>query len=189
MIAELALGVLAGTGIGVAGAISLYRYRLKRRALASYAAMRTAVALKSYTYSCWKLIIDNRNAEAAHGYELPHWDSDLPAMPEYPDDPEGWRALDAALANQALCLGNKIEVGQARIHSALEFDEGSVRTVVEAQAIGVGTEAWNLANEIRALYGLRASELPHGFSASNILDDVQREAWQRSADSLTAVEA
>jgi hypothetical protein len=127
--------------------------------------MRLAIALEGYTYSCWKLIVENQNAETPQDYEFPDWDPDLPMMPQYPDDPDGWRALDIDLANQVLSLPNQIEGGQAAIYAAIEFEEGHVQDVVEEQASKLGVDAWNLAGQLRHLYGLSGNVLAHGDAA------------------------
>jgi hypothetical protein len=83
----------------------------------------------------------------------------LPELPPYPDDPEGWQALDLKLASRALSLRNRIAGSQGMIRSTWEHAEDELGEELDEQAGGRGLEAWKIAVDLREKYKLEPVEL------------------------------
>lgn len=141
----------------------------KRRAHAGYHALRLAVVLEAYAYECSDFIDKNDNAQTLPDQEYPEWDVTLPGLPAYPDDAEGWQAIDLRLAARALNLRNRITGSQDIIASTIEFSEDDLGDTLDEHASERGLEAWEIAVALRRKHGLDPVELIWDF-----VDSMQR---------------
>ena len=71
--------------------------RTQKKEKAAYLALRLAVLLEGYASKCCDFYFDNLNAVEPPDEPYPAWRTDLPEMPELPDDTEAWRAMDKKL--------------------------------------------------------------------------------------------
>lgn len=126
----------------------------KRKAQGGYHALRLAVLLEAYAYSCADLIQKNSNAETPPDQEFPDWDIKLPELPAYPEDAEGWHAIDLSLAARVLNLRNRISGSQGLILSSVEFSEDELGETVDEEVGERGLEAWEIAVALRRKHGL-----------------------------------
>jgi hypothetical protein len=102
-----AVGALFGAAGGTAlvqGIFVIHRDHRQGKAQAAYMAMRLAVTLESYAVACCDFVGKNDVAEYDHERGHPDWDTTLPTLVPYPDDAEGWRAIDHDLAEKCLIL-------------------------------------------------------------------------------------
>src|SRR5215813_5610418 len=86
----------------------MYRDRRTRKNHAAYMAVRLAVTLENFSWSCANFIQDNHNAETPPDHEYPNWEVDLPDLAPYPDDSDGWRAIDPKSVGRVLGFRNKL---------------------------------------------------------------------------------
>lgn len=147
------LGAGAGTATVTFG-LTLWREKVKRRADATYLALRLAVALEGFAGACADLIRDNQNAEPLPGEAYGPCKTKLPALAEYPEDGDGWKALDANSASACLHLRNQIAGSQSAIILALPHFGVDVEGCVQKEAIARALEAHALAVRLRQKYGL-----------------------------------
>lgn len=126
-----------------------------KRARAGYHALRLAVLLEAYAEACADLIIENDNLEPpSPEQEFPDWNLKLPDLPSYPDDAEGWRAIDLQLAARALNLRNRISGSQGIIFANREHTPEELGRVTDEEAAERGLEAWEIAVALRRKHGL-----------------------------------
>lgn len=154
--------IIGGAGLGSAiaqGLIALWRDQRVSRAAASYLAMRIAVTLEAYAVACARLIQDNRDADHRPGEQFPDWETRLPEVGVYPDDADGWRALDAKLADDALSFPAKRQSAIRRINEGIFVDEADTDVYVEAESSRTGAAAWATAKALRRTYGLPSANL------------------------------
>ncbi|HEX5078202.1 MAG TPA: hypothetical protein VFV80_03560 [Geminicoccaceae bacterium] len=116
----------------------------KKKDHASYLALRLAVLLESYATACSDFISENAHAEQGPDDRLPHWNTSLPEMPPYPEDDDGWRAIDRRLAGRVLNLPNRIHVSQNIIAWTFELNDDELGETLDEQAAARGLEAWKL---------------------------------------------
>jgi hypothetical protein len=133
--------------------------RLKTRAHASYHALRLAIVLEAYAYACANFIADNASAQHPPDQEFPDWKTKLPELPPYPDDVEGWRAIDLKLAARALNLRNRIDGSQGFIYSTIEYTMENLEHALDEHSAGRGLEAWEIAVALRRKHRLDPVEL------------------------------
>ncbi len=138
----------------------------KRKANGGYMALRLAVILEAYASACADAISGNQNAEQRPDEQYPDWTAQLPELPEYPDDTEGWRALPIKVAGRVLSLRNKVAGSQSIIDSVVEYSEDYLEEEYAEQAAERGLEAWNLAVELRRTYGLEEVDVVWSYAAS-----------------------
>ncbi len=127
----------------------------RRKSLAGYHALRLAVILESYAYACSEFLTDNANAEHAPGNEFPDWSTQLPTLEPYPDDSEGWRAINLQLAARLLDLRNKAAGSQSIIRATATYAIDDLGDVLDREAGSRGLEAWKLAQALREGHRLR----------------------------------
>ena len=97
-----------------AGTASIYRDSHHRKLQAAYMAMRLAVILEFYASACAHFIQENANVQPPPPTEeFPEWTVELPELPAYPDDADGWRAIDRTLAGRCLNLRPRFTVARA----------------------------------------------------------------------------
>jgi hypothetical protein len=92
------------------------RDRRHSRRHAAYMAMRMAVALEAYSEGCAGLIQtisrDVRRNQGPPGLTIA-----LPTPPHYPEDLDGWKAIDHTLADRCLSFESRTRQSQAiRLH-------------------------------------------------------------------------
>jgi hypothetical protein len=133
--------------------------RRRTRAQAGYHALRLAVVLEAYANMCAAFLAKNSNAQTRDGEQFPDWDITLPKLPPYPEDAEGWHAIDLKLAARALNLRNRIDGSQGVIHSSIEYTEDELEHDLDEQAAARGLEAWDLAVAFRRKHGLEQVDL------------------------------
>jgi hypothetical protein len=157
--AKTAIGAFGGSA-AVQGIFVIYRDRRQRRSHAAYMAMRLAATLEAYAAACVHYIGVNRSLEPDPdpSSEYPNWDIKLPLLAPYPDDAEGWRAIDHRLAGRCLSLPLKIEANQTSIHNAIEYDQGGLEHLLEETAAERGLEAWSLAVALRKRHGIERAD-------------------------------
>jgi hypothetical protein len=152
-LAKTAIGAGFGTAL-VQGLLAIYRDRRHRKSQAAYMAMRVAVTLEFYASACADFIQKNANVEPPPTEQYPAWTTELPELPAYPDDADGWRAIDRALAGRCLNFRNKIHGSQGIINSAIEYSIDDLEDTLGKQADERGLEAWNLAVALRRRHGV-----------------------------------
>lgn len=173
-----------GAGFGTAattGLIALYRDHRQKKSVAVYLAMRLSVILEAYANSCAEFV--NYNANAPHNSredEFPAWKVHLPDLPEYPDDAEGWSALDKKLAMRCLGLRNKIVGSQGIISSYVEHDIDGLEDALNEQAATRGLEAWEIAMKFRRKYTIAAADTVWDFTEG--LERTLRNAKKSAQD-------
>lgn len=131
----------------------------KSKANASYLALRLAVILEGYAYSCSEFISDNGAAPHLPDNEFPEWDTSLPELPHYPDDADGWRAMDRNLAGRVLGFPNKVRSSRGIIRLTIEHTPEDLGETLDEQAAERGLEAWQLAEELRRTYNIPAADV------------------------------
>ena len=130
---------------------------IKRRSEAGYLALRLAVILEAYAYSCASFIADNANAQHPSDEPYPAWNTRLPDLPPFPDEvKEGWHSIDLKLAARALDLPNLRAGSQGMINSTSEFNAYELEHELGEHAGKRGQEAWALAKDLRNRYDLPA---------------------------------
>jgi hypothetical protein len=134
------------------------RDRHRNRRHAAYMAMRLAVALEAYAEGCAILIQEEARAKARPDEVMPDRTKTLPMPPHYPDDVDGWKAIDPKLADRCLGFESRIHQSQALIGSMIDHDLHQLGDEVEGQAINRGLEAWDLAVELRKRHRLASIE-------------------------------
>lgn len=146
------LQTVVGAGIGSAliqVAVPFARDWKKRSAQASYLALRLAVILEAFAAASCDLIAANESASHLPDQRYPNWRTKLPALAEFPSDPEGWLALDRRLAERALTFPNRVSESQGIIDETQFYNDGGTGGAVEAEAMERGLEAWRLASALR----------------------------------------
>jgi hypothetical protein len=140
-------------------------------------AMRLAVALEAYAEGCAGLIQQNaREGPRRHRQNLDWKMMALPTPPHYPDDVDGWKAIDHRLADRCLSFESRSKQSQAIIASVIDDGE-RLADELENQAIERGLEAWELAIELRRRHRLRQID-----PVWNYADDMRaRRARRRDA--------
>ena len=139
--------------------LGIWRDGRKKSADSTYLAVRLTVILEAYAAACADLISRNNMAEIWINDDLPRWDIRLPTLTAFPDDGDGWKALDPNLASECLGLRNKIDGSQGMISETIEHDEMEIGRSVQMQASERGLEAWSLAQRLRKAHRLRPVEL------------------------------
>lgn len=158
-IGKTALGAGVGTAL-VQGLLAIYRDRRNRKSHAAYMAMRLAVTLEFYAKACADFIQENANVQPPPpDEEYPSWKAELPELPAYPDDADGWRAIDCALAGRCLNLRNKIHASQGLIDETIEYNMDALGDTLEEQAAARGLEAWKLALALRRKHGVGKADM------------------------------
>lgn len=141
-----------GAGVGTAtvqAALAIYRDHRQRKVQAAYMAMRLAVTLEAYASACSGFIATNAEAEIPDDEEFPNWSTQLPDLPPYPDDTDGWRAIRRTLAGRCLNFRNKIHGSQEIIYATAEYARDDLGDVLNVEAAERGLEAWTLAVALR----------------------------------------
>ncbi len=162
---KTALGAGVGTAL-VQGLLAVYRDGRHRKSQATYMAMRLAVTLEFFASACVDLIQKNANVEPPPPTEqYPAWIAELPELPAYPDDADGWRAIDCALAGRCLNLRNKIHGSQGIIDSTIEYDMSGLGDTFEEQTAARGMEAWKLAVALRRKHGVEKVDTVWDYAA------------------------
>jgi hypothetical protein len=136
----------------------LVRDHYERKRRAAYMALRLAVFLEAYAVACADFISEDSEPPIADD-EYPNRTTQLPQPPEYPDDPDGWRAIDGPLAGKCLNLPAKIRGSQRVINSEIEhmfYDH--LDDTLDEQAAERGLEAWRIAAALRRTYAVEAVE-------------------------------
>lgn len=134
------------------------RDRHRSRRHAAYMAMRLAVALEAYAEGCAVLIQEKARAKTRPDEVVPDRTTTLPVPPRYPDDVDGWKAIDHKLADRCLSFESRIRQSQAIIGSAIDHDLHQLGDEIESQANDRGLEAWELAVEMRKRHRLAPIE-------------------------------
>lgn len=153
---------------------ALWKDRRKNRADGAYLAMRLAIVLEAYAEACADLVSRNDMAGQQVRGELPDWETRLPVLQPFPEDDEGWKALDPNVAGECLGLANKINGSQGFVSEMIEHDEHGIGRKVEMQACERGIEAWSLAEKLRITHRLRPVYLV--FKYNEYLAKVYRKA-------------
>jgi len=130
------------------------RDRRQSRRHAAYMAMRLAVALEAYSEGCADLVQRNAREAPRRNEEPSARTMALPTPPHYPEDLDGWKAIDHTLADRCLSFESRTRQSQAIIASIIG-DGRRLAGELETQAIERGLEAWDLAVELRKRHRLR----------------------------------
>jgi hypothetical protein len=158
----------------------------RKKAEATYLALRLAVTLESYASACAHFIEKNADMEPPPSEEFPAWEVKLPELPPYPDDADGWRAIDCALAGQCLNLRNKIHGSQSIIHSTINYCMDDLGDTLDEQAAARGIEAWKLAAALRQKHGVEEADTVWDYAAKlgstlRTAEESKRERQKRNA--------
>jgi len=176
---------IIGAGIGttfVQVGYAVYQERYRKRSHAAYMAMRLAVTLEAYAAASWDLIARNRTEEP-HPEGRFTGNATLPLLSPYPEDVEGWRAIDRALAGRCLSLPLKVHANQVDIGwtgTFVEEDWDNVGELVEKMAADRGLDAWKLASALRSRHRIERAD--EGLNFSDRLTEVVNSAAQAQAD-------
>lgn len=135
----------------------------RRKEHAGYHALRLAIVLEAYSYSCSEFVLENANAQTRPGEQYPDWNIALPKLPPYPEDAEGWRAIELKLAASTLNFQNKIYGSQSSINTTIDFTPDELDFVLDEQAASRGIEAWEIATALRKRYALDQIETAWNF--------------------------
>lgn len=122
------------------------------------------MTLEAYAYECASWIEQNRDATHLPDQEFPEWNGKLPDLPAYPDDTEGWRAVDRKLAGRALNLRNMLTSSQGMIWTTGEYSEHEFGSALEEHASTRGLDAW----ELRKPCGTSMSVSPSRWSGTTL---------------------
>ena len=150
-IAKTAIGAGLGTAIVTAIAqivVPFFRDRRHRKRQAAYMAMRLAVALEAYASGCLELRRRDQFDEklaAVVGREFVPRIVPLLELPPFPDDEDGWKAIDPKLASRCLNFRNRIFESQLIIDAALNVETRSREMGWHARNLAV--EAWDIAEQ------------------------------------------
>ncbi|MGY3483991.1 hypothetical protein ACVW1C_001874 [Bradyrhizobium sp. USDA 4011] len=180
-----------GAGLGTAtvqGGVALYRDQTQKNEKAAYLALRLAVLFEGYASKCCDFYFDNLNAVEPPDEPYPAWRTDLPGMPDLPDDTEAWRALDKKLLARCLEFPNRVGASQNAIESCAEYTMDDLGVTLDEQASARGVEAYEIAALLRKIYKLGQAEPV--FDYYSVLQKVliasrqEREERQRSQSEL-----
>jgi hypothetical protein len=175
-----------GAGLGTAavqGGIAIYRERTQKNEHAAYLALRVAVLLEAYASECCDFYFDNVNAHQPPDEPYPAWRTQLPDLPEFPDDTEGWRAMHRKLVAKCLNFPNRVHASQNAIASCIEFSMDYLGITLDEQASARGVEAWEIASALRDAYGLDRAEIVFDYY------DVLRKVLKQSREEREEREA
>jgi hypothetical protein len=156
-ISKAALGAGLGTA-AVQGAVALYRERTQKNEKAAYLALRLAVLFEGYASKCCDFYFDNLNAEEPPDEPYPAWRTELPKVPELPDDTEAWRAMDRKLLAKCLEFPNRVRASQNAIEACAEYTMDDLGVTLDEQASARGVEACEIAASLRSTYKLGRAE-------------------------------
>lgn len=181
-IVKAAFGAGLGTAI-VQGGLALYRERALKKENAAYLALRIAVLLEAFASECCDFYFYNANAEQPPDEPYPAWRTELPKLPEFPDDTEAWRAMDRSLAARCLKFPNRVRASQNAIASAIEYYMQELEYELDEQASARGVEAWDIASSLRETYKLARAETVFDFAEvlRKALKTTQEERDKRAA--------
>ncbi len=138
----------------------------QRKSNAAYMAMRLAVNLEAFASACGEFISDRYDIENKIRFDppgdeqTPGYTTKLPELSPYPDDPEGWRAINPELAGQCLNLRNRIRDRQSTIDTSARVDPGELGDTLDIEAARCGSEALNLATALRRKHGKGDAKKP-----------------------------
>ena len=152
LIGKTAAGAGLGTAVTQSG-ISWIKYRYRRRSMAADLAIRLAITFEEYAAACADLNGSNSNAPEEPNEQWPRYNAVLPVLREDPDDSEGWRSLGLEIASRCRGLRGHIRDSQGLIYAVFELDDYPDRALYQHVAER-GMEAWRLAAELRAKYGI-----------------------------------
>lgn len=169
------VGAGAGTA-AVTGAVALLRDRKKKRAEATYLALRLAVTLEKFASECSELISSNKSAELSREHEFPDWNYKLPALDPFPADAEGWKAIDANAAANCLNFPNRISDCQRKIYDDIAYHSDDVDDVARRVACRVGLEAWDLAQSLRKSFDIKLIKPAYDYHAHLLREKEKTEA-------------
>ncbi len=147
--------------------------------------LRLAVCLEAYAIACAHFISENTNAEQQplnQDEQYPNWNVRLPQPPEFPDDPDGWLAIDRSLAGRCLNLPAKIQGSQSVIDSMVEHEQDDLYYTLDEEAAQRGLEAWRLAMELRRKQGVEPVETVWDYAAGmeGSLSSAQKRRAERA---------
>ncbi len=177
------LSTAAASGIIVTAlnqAANTARNRRKNTRDATYLALRLATELEHFAQKCHRHRVDLSNfctSEGANGRRT----AELPLLPEYPADGDGWRALTTELADKTLSFRLLVHQSSANIDFAeSEWWEDGEKQALEELALRAH-DAMAIAGELRKRYGLG------GFASSfdlrgSIARNAERVRAEREAE-------
>jgi hypothetical protein len=186
--------MIAGAGVGSAVVqvlMPIYRDRRMRRKHAAYMAMRLAVMMENFAWSCANFIQENHNAPTPADKKYPAWEITLPVLVDYPEDVDGWRALAPKMAARIFGMRNKLHESKSTIRNIIEFNKAELGWVLDEQAASRGLEAWRVAVDLRKTYWIEPVELEWNYPdyLRRALDKAtkQRKEYQQRGGHMTAV--
>jgi hypothetical protein len=138
---------LAGVALG--GWIARLQENRKAKSSATYLAHRIACSLERFAIECEK---QSNNYEIYANEKTPS--IEFPASPQYPDDADGWRAIDNEYAARALGFLNDLERSGIGRNTAC-LDEHSMSGKCEEDRRNLHDEALRIADGLRDRYGLQ----------------------------------
>ncbi len=156
-----------GAGLGTAAVqvgFKMYQDRRQRRAKSAYLAMRLAVILDAFTLDCFELVSENAAMEPHPDPDHPNCRLSLPEVGAYPDDADGWTAIDQRLAGGSLALRNRIQSAQRLVYRTRDtyWSEGEssdfLRGTIDTEASMLALEAWDLARALRQKHHLEPDD-------------------------------
>lgn len=138
---------LAGVVLG--GWIAHLQDNRKAKSSATYLAHRIACSLERFAIECEK---QSSDYEIYANEKAPL--IEFPAMPQYPDDADGWRAIDNEYAARALGFLNDLERSGIGRNTAC-LDDHSMSDKCNEDRGKLRDEALRIADGLRERYGLQ----------------------------------
>jgi hypothetical protein len=178
--------MIASAGVGSAVVqmlMPVYRDGRMRRKHAAYMAMRLAVTMENFAWSCANFIQNNHDARTLADEEYPAWEIALPELVDYPEDIDGWRALAPKLAGRIFAMKNKLHQSKSVIRNIIESNKAELGWILDEQAASRGLEAWRIAVDLRKTYGIEPVDLEWDYPGylQSTLDTAneQRKGYQQ----------
>jgi hypothetical protein len=175
-ILKIAFGASVGTAF-VQGGYTLWRDHSTKRDRGAYLALRLAVMLEAYCSECCSAYFDNANAHHDPDEPYPNWRTELPKLPEFPDDVEAWRALDKMLLAKCLDFPNRVHASQNAIASCVEYDMHDLELALDEHISDRGVEAWEIASALRDACKLERADIV--FDHFSVLKDARKSSKER----------
>jgi hypothetical protein len=121
---------------------------------AKYLALRLAVILEQFSFSCAGLLSDNKLARRSRGHSGTQRNI-IPDLKEYPMDAD-WKSIDATLAERTLSFVNEVNISNDNINSFHQILNDEEIIDMCNQFCGLlGVRAWDIACDLRRVNKIR----------------------------------
>lgn len=142
-------GILSALVVHLLGLFDQWR---KHGRDAGYLAIRIATALEAYADECLTIIAEfdlHQQFDGAAGSQT----LKLPAVPEFPEDVDGWRSMPPRLTAEVLAFPNHVKAGQDRVRFTWSVaGELGAWDDCQDECARLGFRAWEIAAALRKAY-------------------------------------